>query len=244
MENILHTILKPFISLLFPKPLSIVPLIAGAATSLIGGIVSGASGAAGGGGSGRGSGLEGALSQGLPLAAGAAQGIGSLISGRRGRGFEPEREDPEQRRFLNQIQRQRKGFETGVAFRQTQRALQQQQALGARAALRTGRSDLLARLTRGTQSALGEAAAKRGAEVSALTGMQDDLLQRMSQRRLDLQRVQQSKQEGIQAGLRRESLGNILGTVAQSANLGAEDKTPDLGGLTGALESIRGRNRQ
>ncbi len=201
------------------------PGAAAGATSAIGALTGG--GAAGLAGA---TAATGGLAAAIPLALGAAQGIGSLIKGAQARRQEPPREDIEQRQFLSEIQRQRRGFQTGVAFRQTQRALRQTQASASRGALRTGRGDLLARLTRGTQTALGEAAAKRGAEVSALRQMEGDLIAKMSQRRLDLQRIQQSKAEAQKEGLGREAKGNILGALAQNVNVG--EQQPAGGGIS------------
>lgn len=239
MENLLEKLFKPFLNFLNPKPLGILPLLpavgALAAQAGAGAAGAGVAGAAAGG-------IGGLLTKALPFAQGAAQGIGALRAGGRARALQPPAEDPEQRRFLNEIQQQRRSFQTGVAFRQTQRALRQQQALGARGALRAGRPDLLARLTRGTQTAFGEAAAKRGQEVTALTQLQGDLLQRISQRRLDLARTQQSKEEARQAGLRREAFGNVLGGVAQNVKLGeGGTQSQGFGAFLGAAQQALGR---
>lgn len=254
MENILFKIFKPFISSLLPRQFNIIPALPAGIAALAGGAgaagaaggasalgtaalgASGAAGlAAGGGAAGGAGGTLGAFGGsgggggGIPIAMGIAQGIGALRAGRRAKALEPPREDIEQRRFLNEIQRQRRALRTGVAFRQTQRELGQQQALAARGALRTGRGDLLARLTRQTQGALGEAAAREEQRGVQLTQMAGDLLERISQRRLDLARTQQAKEEARAAGLRREAFGNVLGAVGAGANVG---QAPTGGGIT------------
>lgn len=174
-----------------------------------------------GGGGGAAAGLAGGpVGAAVTAGLGVAQGIGSLISGGRAKRLEPPREDVEQRQFLNEIQRQRRALRTGVAFRQTERELRQQQAGAARGALRTGRGDLLARLTRQTQGALGEAAAREEQRGMQLTQLAGDLLGKISQRRLDLARTAQSKEEARAAGLRREAFGNVLGTAGQNVPVG------------------------
>lgn len=201
----------------------------------------GIAGILGGGGGGAAAGLAGGpVGAAITAGLGVAQGIGSLISGGRAKRLEPPREDVEQRQFLNEIQRQRRGLRTGVAFRQTQRELRQQQAGAARGALRTGRGDLLARLTRQTQGALGEAAAREEQRGFQLTQLAGDLLGRISQRRLDLARTAQSKEEARAAGLRREAFGNVLGTAGQNVPVG-EGQQPTGGGITeDTLKTIQG----
>lgn len=178
----------------------------------------------------------------IPLVTGAIQGISSIAKKRQAQRLQPPAEDIEQRRLLNEIQRQRKAFMTGTAFQQAQRGLRQQAAASQRGALTAGAGPgTIARIARGSQAAFGELAAKGEEQRFRLTQMAADLTQRMAQRRLELGLLQQQRLFGEAAGLRREAFGNILGTVAQNVPVGGATTTPTggAGGIGNFLDLLK-----
>lgn len=158
---------------------------------------------------------------GAQIGTGAGQLISGLISGGKGQQAGPPSEDPELRRFLNEIDRRRKTFETGAAFQVGKRELRQQQAATQQGILRAsgGASGAaisgLARSQRGTQTAFNELIGRGEARQDQMTQLFGNVLNRIAQRRLELSLAEQAKQEARQASSQRQGTANILQGVAR-----------------------------
>jgi len=209
-------IFRPFISLLMPKLLSIVPLAAAAAPAVLGTI--GATGAAGGvaaaGGSAIGGGFFSSLLanaagktagtkalSALGGAQGAISGIKSLIQGGKAEQAFPAFRDPKIDEQLNEIKARRRAFQSGSAFEPAfQRAAES--TAGSLSAARTRARNLGELLTAGGRIEKARQGAfsqlfTRGQELDTqlLTQVQIPLEQRQSQRELDLRLLQNREAE-------------------------------------------------
>lgn len=185
----------------------------------------------------------GPIGAGISAAVGVGQGIASIVKKARARKLAPPPEDIEQRRFLQEITRQRRGFQTGTAFQQARRQLRQQQASTQQGILRAGGGatgatlQAFARAGRGTQEAFGEIAARGQEQERFLTNLQANLLNRISQRKLSLRLLERSQALAESAQLRREAFGNVLGTAGQ--NLPVDQQGGGAGGFSNILDRFR-----
>lgn len=161
-------------------------------------------------------------SNGVAGALGVGQLIASALKKNKANGLQPEADDIEQRNFLNEINRKRKAINTGAAYQEQMGELKNQQAStingmlsasgGAGGAAIAG----MARAGRGTSSAFANILAQGDQKEMALTQMSDDLIQRMSGRRLDLQNYEYTRALGEAAKLEQGGMGNTLAAHAQT----------------------------
>jgi len=159
-------------------------------------------------------GVAGAVAPIAPLVLGAAQVIGGIGAKRRAREAEPPLVDPSQVRALADIRRRRRTFETGTAITPFVRPIRQIQSQATLGALRAGAG--LAGISRaqrvaGTQiSGLITRGQQRAQQLAEQEMRQQNLIAR---RKLDLQRVRQTKEEARAAQLGQTGLANILAGV-------------------------------
>ena len=153
-------------------------------------------------GAGLGAGLGAAFGNpilGAKIGGAAGSLVGAAVSNRQAEKAAPPLEDPEQRAQLEEINRRRRAFATGSAFQTERRALGQQQSALSRGIARASRGSTgatlsaLARVQRGAGGALNQVFAGARQQQSMLDRMSLDLTNRMAQRRLDLQNLQQSR---------------------------------------------------
>lgn len=226
-------IFEPFIKLLFPKPLSVIPFLAPLAgtlaTTALGGVgaAAGAGAAAGigagaAGGAGILSGLFGKnkLPNILGTVLGAGQQVAGAAKGRRAQQLMPPAEDPEMRQFLSEIQRKRKQLATGVAFQPQAEELRKQQVQTQRNVLRlsggAGGAAIAGttRAQRATGAALGEVAERAGQREMFLTQLAGKTISDISQRRLELQLLQRAQTLAESAQLKSTGMSNIMAGIA------------------------------
>lgn len=229
-----NLIFKSFINLLFPKPLSILPLIAaaGSAASAAGG-AAGAAGAVGAaGGAAAGGGLLGGLLGGgkgpdiLSGALGIGQKIAGAIKGSQAERQLPPAEDPEMRAFLQDIQRRRKQLRTGAALEPQAAEIRKQQAQTQRNVARlsggAGGAAIqgLVRAQRASQVGLGEAAARSQQQEAFLTQIAGSTIRDISQRKLELQLLQRAQSLAESAQLKSSGMANVLASAGMQVPVG------------------------
>lgn len=195
-----------------------------------------------------GGGLGGLLAGAAGGPAGVALGVGtgllqlgsSLAQKKKAQEATPTAEDPELRRFLNEIDRRRRTFETGAAFQAGSRALRTQQAATQQGILKAGGGDIgasisgLARSQRGTQSAFNELVGRAEARQDQMTQLFGSVLNRIAQRRLELGLLAQSKAEAQAASSKRQGQANILQSLTRLLPVGAQGAAAGVGAMAGA----------
>lgn len=221
----------------------------GAVTAAVASTVAGGAGAAAGGAAGAG-GLGALLGQ-LGGAGGAAAGLtggpaGAIQAGlggiqalagagrkRAAQQQAPPLEDPETRAQLNRIKRERARFRSGTAFEASRRALRQQQTQTQRGILRAsggaGGAAIagLSRAQRATGEALSQIAQQSLSQERFLTGLEAQTQERISQRRIELQLLGESRGLAEAAQLRTEGTANILAAIG--ANVPVQQRQPAAG---------------
>lgn len=148
--------------------------------------------------------------------------LGSAVEGSKANQAAAPLEDPEQRQLLDEINRRRRSFETGSAFQSQRRALGQQQAALSRGIARASKGGTgatiagLSRLQRTTGAALNEIFARGQQQQNFLDQMAVGLTNRMAQRRLDLQNLQQARAMARQNRMQREGTSGLLNILASN----------------------------
>lgn len=167
----------------------------------------------------------------------AGQNISSMAKQSKAKRLEPSSTDPAQTAMLADISRRRRAFEMGSTASPYLRPIRQAQAQATAGALRAGaglRGISAAQnvAQKGMLDALGQQQ-----QLGLQLGQQEqDLSSYIAQRKLDLQRVQQTKQEAQAASLGQAGIANL---IAQ-ANLGRQE-TGD-GTTTPATDFIKNLN--
>jgi hypothetical protein len=210
---------------------ALAPTVLPMLTNAIGGKKGGGSGGSGGGGM---------ASTAAPMVMGAVQSIQGLMNRKKAEGMSPAAEDPQVRMNLSRIQRQAQALRTGT----------QSSVVGMQLAKSSKQAQLNA-LKVGGIAGLSAASRARGAEAQALVNLsqqnlaaaqqQDTLastiIQKMSQRRLGIQREKQQKLETraeaqIAGGAQNlaaaiGSMGKALPSQTDASNLNTV--RPDIG---------------
>jgi len=209
-----------------------------ASTALAGG---GAAAAAGGGGGlasligslGGGGGAAGLTNVPSGILQAGIGGIQALAGASRRKGAQqqaPPLEDPETRAQLNRIKRERARFRSGTAFEASRRELRQQQTQTQRGILRAsggaGGAAIagLSRAQKATGEALSQIAQQSLSQERFLSGLEAQTQAGISQRRLELQLLGQSRGLAEAAQLRTEGTANLL--AAAGANVPVQQNQP------------------
>jgi hypothetical protein len=237
MENILVKLLKPFITLLFPKPLSIVPIvpliaggvqaaIAGGATATaagagIAGLAGAAGGAAAGGGilSKIGGVLKGKGAEALMGALGTAQEFSAGRKSRQAEAIDIPLRSLEIERLKEEAGKIRRDIRTGARFQPFVTQAQQlatQQFRGALQAGGSGGATIKAqqRAATGVQSQLARLVAASVPQELAAFSQEAQLGQLQEQRALEIQMLKRAQLLAEAAQRRKGSQANILAALA------------------------------
>jgi len=149
-------------------------------------------------------------------ALGLAQGIGSAVASRKARRAEPPRTDLSQVRAAQELSRKRKAFEVGAMSTPYTRPIRQAQAQATAGALRAGAG--LRGISAAQKTAQQGMLDAMGMQQQTALGLQEQeigMVNAIAQRRLDLQRVGQTKQEATAALLGNAAISNSLGAALQ-----------------------------
>jgi len=168
---------------------------------------------------------------------GGAELAGGILAQRRAKKLEPPPEDTEQRRFLNELMRRRRAMMTGSAYTETLREIRSQQAAtqrgmeraagGAGGALIAG----LARTQRAAGSTFSELAAREEEKALGYTQLVKQMIDQISQRKLELQMSKYTQALLDAQGLKRAGLSQITSGLAQMS--GGDTSEKDTSGLPG-----------
>jgi len=156
----------------------------------------------------------------LPLVLSAGQAIAGQAARGRANQLAPPAEDPRTAEFLNEVRARRRTFETGAAFNPIVQQLRQReqgalQAAGARARTLGEFATVAGRFrgetTRGLTQVFGQGQQLAG----QLFQQEGQIVAEQSQRALELQRIEQSKQEALAATRFQGAASNALGFAAR-----------------------------
>ena len=165
---------------------------------------------------------------------GAAQYIAGIIKKRQARGMQPLDEDPEVRQNLSRIQREATALRTGTDMSRTRQALDQNLKSMNRNALRISGGGLGTALVgqARNQKSIADALVKLDATGKAAASGKDQLIStvidKISQRKLELQLMKQQKLEAEAAALKKGGFSNLTTAMGLDLDTGGSGTAEDI----------------